>query len=342
MDEKSRELIHRIVERTIGEKDEEWGMDIDRFDWVPGVGLYGFYRAYQATKDTRILDFLKSWTKRHIKEAYDMQTVNSTAPLTTVLKIYQETGCESYLRICEDIGDRLIRTAPRTPEGGLEHTVTEDVPEFKGQIWADTMFMAGIFFAQLYAITGKESYKEEAVLQLKVHHKRLKDRETGLFYHGYHYGRGDWMSGALWARANAWIVISTFEILELLGEEFPEKAWILQSVREQAEALKGCQRENGMFGTLLDDPESYDEASATAGIAYGLLRGVSLGYLSEEAYAPVIRKAVLAVQGCVNQRGEVEQVSRGTPVLPDKEAYKKIRIAPTLYGQGLALLAISG
>ena len=108
------------------------------------------------------------------------------------------------------------------------------------------------------------------------------------------------MSGALWVRANAWILISTFEILELLGEEFPEKAWILQSVGEQAEALKGCQRENGMFGTLLDDPESYDEASATAGIAYDLLRGVSLGYLSEEAYTPVIRKAVLAVQGCVN------------------------------------------
>ena len=88
-----------------------------------------------------------------------MQTVKSTEPLTTVLKIYQETGCESYLRICEDIGDRLIRTAPRTPEGRLEHTVTEDVPEFKGQIWADTMFMAGIFLPSSTQSPGRNPIK---------------------------------------------------------------------------------------------------------------------------------------------------------------------------------------
>lgn len=340
MDEKSRELINRIVKRTVYTKDNEWSMDIDRFDWVPGVGLYGFYKAYQSTGEAYILDFLKDWTERHIEEAYDMQTVNSTAPLTTVLKVYQETGCQKYLQTCMDIGDQIIETAPRTPEGGLEHTVTEDVPEFKGQIWADTMFMAGIFFAQLYNITKEKRYKEEAVRQLYVHHKRLKDEKTGLFYHGYNYGRGDWMSGALWARANAWITISTFEILDLIGEDFQEKEFLLKSIESQAGALKQYQRENGMFGTLIDDKDSYDEASATAGIAYGLFRGIELGYLPEE-YLGTAQKAASAIRSCVNGRGEVEQVSRGTPVLPSKEDYKAIRINPTLYGQGLALLAIS-
>jgi unsaturated rhamnogalacturonyl hydrolase len=339
MDGANKELIDRIVRRTVEGRDREWSMDIHRFDWVPGVGLYGICKAYETTKEAYILEFLKDWAERHIEEAYDLQTVNSTAPLTAVLKIYKETGISRYLQVSTDIADKLIETAPRTPEGGLEHTVTEDVPDFKEQIWADTLFMAGIFFAQLYDITKEKKYGDETVLQLYVHHKRLKDEKTGAYYHGYHYGGRGWMSGALWARANAWVVISTFEIIDLIRGDFPEKEYILGAVREQAEALGRFQRENGMFGTLLDHEDSYDEASATAGIAYGLARGISMGYLSGE-YEHAVSMAVDAVKRCVNEAGEVEQVSRGTPVLPSKEDYKTISRNPTLYGQGLALLAI--
>lgn len=37
-----------------------------------------------------------------------------------------------------------------------------------------------------------------------------------------------------------------------------------------------------MFHTLLDDPTSPVETSATAGIAYGILRGIEAGILGEE------------------------------------------------------------
>lgn len=39
------------------------------------------------------------------------------------------------------------------------------------------------------------------------------------------------------------------------------------SLTEQLAALKRLQTENGLWRTLLDDPESYEEVSASCGIA---------------------------------------------------------------------------
>lgn len=50
------------------------------------------------------------------------------------------------------------------------------------------------------------------------------------------------------------------------------------------EALAGYQSDRGMWHTLLDDPESYEEASATCGFAYGILRGVHCGLLEEKCW----------------------------------------------------------
>lgn len=41
------------------------------------------------------------------------------------------------------------------------------------------------------------------------------------------------------------------------------------------------QDESGMWHTLVDDPTSYVEASATCGFAYGILRAVDLGIVDK-------------------------------------------------------------
>lgn len=334
-----KELIDKVVRRIIEHKDREWAMNIHYWDWVPGVGMYGIYKAWSYTREHDYYRFIQGWVQEHLHEAYHVKTVNSTAPLLTVVSMIDNTGEKQYLKTCVDIGDWIIKEAPRTREGGLEHTVTEAGAVFSEQIWADTLFMVCIFLARLGKVTGVSAYTEEACRQLLIHHRLLKDKSTGLFYHGWNCENKNWMSGARWGRANAWITVSTVEMLDILPKDFKGRQDIIKSLSEQVSAYKKLQRENGMFGTLLDHPDSYDETSAAAGIAYGIKKGIKNGYLVNENNE-IWQRAEAAVINQINENGEVEGVSTGTPVMPSLEAYKKIERYPTLYGQGLTLLML--
>lgn len=316
-----------------------WAMDIHAWDWVPGVGMYGISRAWKHTGKQEYFDFIKSWVDRHMDKAYGVKTVNSTAPMSTVLQLYMDTKDEKYRKVCSDIADWIVNEAPRTREGGLEHTVTEAGANFSEQIWADTLFMVCIFLSRLGRVTGNARYTHEAAQQLVIHHKLLKDRNSGAFYHGWNCENKHWMSGALWGRANAWITASTVEMLQELPDDFEGRDFVLQSLNEQVKAFTQWQRPHGAFGTLLDGADSYDETSATAGIAYGIKRGIKAGYLPAD-YEGVWKKALQAVIEMTGTNGEVLGVSGGTPVMPTQEHYKTIQRYPSLYGQSLTLLLL--
>ena len=99
------------------------------------------------------------------------------------------------------------------------------------------------------------------------------------------------------------------------------------------------QHEGGLWHTLLDDPDSYLEASAAAGFAYGILKAVRKGYISDE-YAPCAIKAIKAVLENIDETGELQQVSFGTPVFDDLQGYRDIPLTSMPYGQSMAILAL--
>jgi unsaturated rhamnogalacturonyl hydrolase len=325
---------------TNSESDQgkKWAMNINYWDWVPGVGMYALFRTWEHTRNTEYLGFIKGWVDSHLEQAYRVKVVNTTIPLVTVLEMYRITENPGYLKTAVDIGNWILKEAPRTREGALEHTVTE-AADFSEQIWADTLFMSCIFLSKLGLIACRKEFTKEAAKQLLIHHRVLKDKNTGLFYHGWNCEEQNWMSGALWGRANAWITASTVELLENLPQDFTGREEIVKSLIEQVEALQKYQRVNGMFGTVLNDPEAYDETSAAAGIAYGIKRGIRSGFIPKK-FMEVALKAEKAVIERINEKGEVEGVSTGTPVMPSIDDYKKIKTYPTLYGQALALMML--
>ena len=54
-----------------------------------------------------------------------------------------------------------------------------------------------------------------------------------------------------------------------------------------------------MWHTLLDDPDSYLEASATCGFGYGILRGAAMG-LAEPDWTERALRAVDAILTCTD------------------------------------------
>lgn len=330
------EIISKVAGRVIHSTDPKGGnMNIHKFDWVEGVGLYGINRVWETFHESEYSDFLKQWIQQHKEEAFVLKTVNSTAPFMTIL----DFAGEQELNLCKSCADSILTDASRTSTGGLEHTVTEEGAVFKEQMWADTLFMVCIFLSKLGKYTGERKYTEEAIKQLRLHYQYLKDPETGLFFHGYHCTNKNHLSSARWGRANAWITVSTVEMLEQLPENFEGREVILQSLQEQVVAYERYQRTDGLFYTVLDRPDGYPETSATAGIAYGVFRGVKDGFLPE-TLLDMAKRAAGAVMQQIDASGTVLGVSGGTPIMPTIEEYHKIPVQPRLYGQALALLML--
>ncbi len=73
------------------------------------------------------------------------------------------------------------------------------------------------------------------------------------------------------------------------------RMFLIETLESQVKALVKTQHEDGLWHTLLDDPDSYLEASAAAGFAYGILKAVRKGYIdsSYEQYGIKAIKAVL-------------------------------------------------
>ena len=130
------------------------------------------------------------------------------------------------------------------------------------------------------------------------------------------------------------------ELLDMI--EVPEsvRRILTQALISQADALLAVQEESGMWHTLLDDPSSYVEASATCGFAYGILKGVHTGLL-EERYLPAADTALAAILDLISEEGVLEQVSYGTPMgRESRDFYKNIPLKQMPYGQALAILLL--
>lgn len=150
---------------------------------------------------------------------------------------------------------------------------------------------------------------------------------------------------ARWARGNCWITVAIPDFIELLKLPPTDglRMFLVATLQAQIDALVRLQDEKtGLWHTILDDPTSYLEASATAGFAYGILKAIRTRLIpKEERYLQAAQRAISGVRENISEKGELKQVSFGTPVFDDAEEYKKIPLTSMPYGQSLALLALT-
>ena len=112
------------------------------------------------------------------------------------------------------------------------------------------------------------------------------------------------------------------------------------ALEAQIKALAQFQdQETGLWHTIIIDKTSYLEASATAGFAYGILKAVRKRYIGKDYEAVAIR-AIKGVLANIDDKGELQQVSFGTPVFDTIQGYKDIPLTSMPYGQSLAMLAL--
>lgn len=328
--EQIEDLLDKIVTRTM-RMDMTW-------DWPCGVAYYGISKAYEVTKNEKYLNLMKERIDEYMELGLPVWTVNTCAMGHCLITLYEATGEEKYWEVVMSKIDYIRNHALRFGDSVLQHTVSAN-NDFPEQAWADTLFMAAFFLLRVGVKLKDEEIIEDALNQYHWHIKYLQNPETGFWYHGYNNITKDHMSGFYWGRANAWAAYTMSQVGVVLPESYlyPKFLDIVGSLNEQLAALKMVQTKNGLWRTILDDEESYEEISASCGIAAAMLtKGNPL-------HIKYINKAIKGVIEHISADGRVLDVSGGTAVMRDRDGYRNIsKDWIQGWGQGLALAFLAG
>lgn len=315
------------------------GDDIARYqfwEWTQGVGLFGFWKLFEHHQNPKYLELMMKYYDKQIATGLPSKNVNTVAPMLALSFLAEYTKKEVYLDICSEWAAWIFESFPRTKEGGFQHITSDTLND--QELWDDTLFMTVLFLANMGRILGEQKYIDEAIYQFLIHIKYLTDKKTGLWYHGWTFNGNHNFVEALWGRGNCWITSAIPEFLAIVDCPNAIQRYLEATLTVQIEALTKYQDPTGMWHTLINDPTSYVEASATCGFAYGILRAVNMGIIDEVYRAHAI-KALEPIMNCITPEGKVTQVSYGTAMGRETiEFYKQIEIKTMPYGQALAIL----
>jgi len=180
------------------------------------------------------------------------------------------------------------------------------------RMWIDDMYMITFLQSQAYRLTQDSRYIERAGKEMCMYLKRLQ-RPDGLFDHA---------PGApfAWGRGNGWMAAAMALNLRHLPPDSEWRAPILEGYRRMMSALLRWQRTNGLWGQLVNDPESYNETSATAMFAYAFAEGAKSGVLGPE-YRVAAEGAYNALVSRLDEHGNIPDVCVGTGWKNDRNHY---------------------
>lgn len=317
--------IDRMVHKTMS-------MDLT-WEWPCGVAYYGVSRVIDLTHNKEYVKLLETRIDEHIKYGLPSWTVNTCAMGHCLITLYEQTGEEKYWNLVLSKLDYLRNKALRFGDNVLQHTVStkNDFPE---QAWADTLFMAAYFLLRVGTKLEDKAIIDDALNQYYWHIHYLQNPKNGLWYHGYNNINKDHMSGFYWARANAWATYTMCRVKKTLPAPYlyPQFMDIDCALRDQLATLKTLQTENGLWHTVLDDSVSYEELSASCGIAAAMITD------GNPLHTPYVSKAFTGITKNISEDGRLLNVSAGTAVMSDLDGYRNIsRKWAQGWGQGLGL-----
>ena len=333
----SGEALTRDALVSLGRQieDKTWRDGLPDFFWGEGVCLLGMIRFAEAAGES-FPSRVSEWLDEHGSGDLVLDHVNHLAPGTAAVL---DGRPES-----EALAARLLAWLQGSPD--VTHATNGAIEHWPDGVWADTVFMGGLFLGHLGEARGDAALVSELGRQWLTHAEILQDEATGLFVHGSHAGIA---IRCFWGRANAWMALSAVEYLEL-AQRRPDLVdpQAVEEVRtrlsRQLTALAACQPDHGVWSVLVDDqPENAGvlETSAAAGLGAAMLRASQLVPGLDDSVVGAGWRAVAGALAYVDD-GTLTRVSAGTVLQLVPFGYSVIRDdRPQLWGQGLALHAVA-
>lgn len=246
---------------------------------------------------------------------------DSGGPVLPFAQLRLQKGDKKHDVLLEEI----IQYVSSGQERLADNTLCRPEP-INNTIWADDLFMGIPFICRMGAITGETKYFDDAAHQILQFNKYLKNKETGLYFHGWYADKNE-AAPIQWGRANGWVVWATSEALMLLPKTHEAYPQIQLIYTEHLEALCSYQAESGFWHQVLDHPDTYEETSCTAMFTLGLARGIRNGWINEK-YMDNAIKGWKAISSSIKQDGTVMGICQGTGIGKTKDFYNDRKTYP--------------
>lgn len=227
------------------------------------------------------------------------------------LELFMQTDSQDYFNEGIRYADEQWELPPNAREE--YRRLAEQGLSWQTRLWIDDMFMISAIQAQAFRATGDGKYIDRAAREMVYYLDELQ-RPNGLFYHAPDVP-------FFWGRGNGWKAAGMTELLRSLPLDNPDRARILEGYRKMMTTLLMHQDESGMWKQLVDDPEAWNETSATGMFVYAMVMGVRKGWLDEKTFGPAARKAWLALTDYINNAGDISNVCEGTNKKNDRQYY---------------------
>lgn len=134
------------------------------------------------------------------------------------------------------------------------------------------------------------------------------------------------------------MAVGMADLLTYLPANNPDRLKILEGYHKMMATLKSFQNEEGLWRQLIDQPDAWTETSGSAMYTYAMIMGVKNGLLNAKEYAPVARKAWMALLTYLNNDGTLREVCIGTNVNKSRDYYmNRQRPVGDLHGQAALL-----
>lgn len=260
--------------------------------------------------------------------------VDHTVFGTIPLQLYLQTANEIYRHMGLWYADAQWEMPRKTKHKEAYQALLDKGLSWQTRYWIDDMFMISAIQSQAFLATGNRKYIDRAAKEMVVYLNRIQC-PNGLFFHAED-------APFFWGRGNGWMAAGMTELLGLLPDDNPDRKAILKAYRKMMDTLLEYQKEDGLWGQLVDDKTSWSETSGSAMFTYAMIKGVRKGWLDEKVYAPVARKAWLALVGQIDEKGDIAGVCEGTNKTNDRQFYLNRRTLPgNMHGQAPILWCVT-
>jgi len=325
-------------------------------DYTMGVVHSGMLLAAEATGDARFADYTRRQLQfiaarlpyfravvakgaRPGKETFGaiLQTgsLDDSGSMCAALVKARRKGVGPDLRaVIDHWSDYVAHRQFRLADGTLARQRPQ--PE---SLWTDDLYMSVPALAQMGALTGDRAFFDDAVKQVLQFHGHLWDPQAQLYAHGRHVNQ-PLNPEFYWARANAWAMLASVELLDVLPADHPGREAVLEGLRAHVRSVAKLQSGSGLWHQMLDKTDSYLETSASAIFVYSIARAIDAGWIPPVGYGSVVQAGWMALTTRVNARGQVEGTCVGTTLASDNVYYynRPTSVFAT-HGYGPVLLA---
>ena len=268
-----------------------------KWNYIDGCMLKAILDLFYATGDQKYFDFVKKFIDFYVDEdgsilkyrvdEYNCDNINMGKVL---FDLYKATTEDKYKKAIMLLHSQLL-THPRTSAGNFWHKKI-----YPNQVWLDGLYMVQPFYMDYDMLFGGKENIQDIFRQFKNVYELMRDKKTGLYYHGYDESRqifwadkATGLSRNFWTRSIGWFTMALVDTIERLDKQFTYEYETLQGyLKEVCDALlKVADPVTKLFYQVTNLPNregNYLETSGSCAIAYSLMKGARLGYLPRDYF----------------------------------------------------------